>query len=301
MDPSGADKWHGEVLHIAGLWIETSDHIRPAGIGNPQVAVFVRGGAERHPARTGHVVFHVHDVHRIAAEGSQRFLVTGHVRGRFGEHGIRAEQLGEIGRKIVGILVRDIREGVVLGRAHIFDAVSPAFLIARHGRHAALKFMADRAISQQQVLPFGGRPELLFLVEMSFIPADGASLQREIKRGTLVRGETYARAGIGAIAGGHDLHAVIAGWQFLEMVAPLGVRKNDHRHPHLRVASFHEGALKRRAIRAFDGSGDCRSVASGSKQNAKAYEPKKRVFGTHPPLPVSLSYRSTPRWSRTNL
>ena len=110
MNRGGTDVGNREILHLAGLRIEPGDLIRHAEIGNPQVAVFVRSGAERHAARARHVVLDVHDIHRVAAERPHRVLVSWHVRGRFRQHGIGAEQTRQIRGDIVGILIGEARQ-----------------------------------------------------------------------------------------------------------------------------------------------------------------------------------------------
>src|ERR1700680_1506518 len=109
MNSSGTDIGNREILHLSGIRLEPSNLICDSKIRDPQIAVLVRSGAERHPARPRHVVLHVDDVHRLAAEWPYGLLVLGPIGWRFRQHRIRTEEAGQIRCHICSVLIAEMR------------------------------------------------------------------------------------------------------------------------------------------------------------------------------------------------
>ena len=70
MDGRSPNIGNREILRRSGFRIDARDLVRIAEVRNPNEAVLVRSSAEGHAARTGHVVFHVHDIERVLADRS---------------------------------------------------------------------------------------------------------------------------------------------------------------------------------------------------------------------------------------
>src|SRR5258707_1665051 len=174
------------------------------------------------------------------------------------------------------------------GVAHKRDAVFPAVGVPRDGSHAALKLMANIAMNEKQVLPFCRRPELFRLRLRNFIPAHGAFLQSEIKRGVLVRCESDGIARIGAIADSLYKNAIISGSEIRNSVVPLNIGKHDDRNSGLIVLGLDKCALKWRAIRTVHSAGDCRAVARRAEKNNYAQESKNFSLNPHPLASLSV-------------
>src|ERR1700730_2663481 len=139
---------------------------------------------------------------------------------------------------------------------HVRNPVCPAILVPSHRSHTALKFVADRAMCKNQVLPFCRWPELFRLVKCNLVPVHGTLLQRKIERGILVRRETHARHGLSSVTDGPDLHSVLSGLQFFYLVSALAVGQSHARHLGLRILSLDKCGLKRCSIRALHRSCD---------------------------------------------
>jgi len=79
-------KWIGrsEFLNFTGLGIEPSDVVGGTHVRNPEIAVFIRSGAERHAVRSGHIVFGEHNFQRVVAYGRTVALYFGMSAGDFG-------------------------------------------------------------------------------------------------------------------------------------------------------------------------------------------------------------------------
>src|SRR6267143_5458046 len=97
------------------------------------------------------------------------------------------------------------------GFPHVCDAVSPALRVARDGSHTALKLMTNVALAENQVFASCRREESSPLILGNLIPADHTLLQRKVKGGILVGGESHGVARIRAKANGLDLNAIIPG------------------------------------------------------------------------------------------
>src|SRR5258706_5895635 len=293
MNSSCSNIRNREILHLSGLGIEARNFIRDSEIRDPHIAVLVGSGAEGHTARARHVVFDVNDIHGFTAEGPDRFFVSRHIRRGSRQHGLGPEKTGQVRRNLVGFLIAEVRaqENTEMhGVAHKRDAVFPAVGVPRDGSHAALKLMTNIAMGDKQVLPFCRLPELFRLRLGNFIPADGAFLQSEIKRGVLVRCESDGIARIGAIADGLYKNAIISGSEIRNSVASLSIGKHDDRNSGLRVLGLDKCALTRRAIRTVHGAGDCGPVARRAEKNNYAQESKNFSLNPHPLASLPVLY-----------
>ena len=142
----------------------------------------------------------------------------------------------------------------------------PAVCVACHGSHAALKSMANRTIPEDQVFPFGRRPELLCLRQGDVTPVNHALLQRKIVRCLLVGGQIHSSPRIGLETYGPNLQAVLTSRQLFDLVATMSVGEHDHRDARLGVLGLDEGARKRRPVRALHRSSNRRPVTGGVAQ-----------------------------------
>ena len=198
-------------------------------IRNPQIAVLVRSGAERHPARPRHVVLHVHDIHRVAAERTHRVLVTRHVRRRFRQHGIRPEQAREIRRDIVRILIGDIRQSVMHRRPHVFDAIPPALRVARRPKPCGSGIRWQIEHAERSGPSLSPAAELLRLIKRNSFQRTAPFCSAKSNDAVLVRGELHARAGIGAKADGAICTRYSPARQIFDAVLPVAVGEHDRR------------------------------------------------------------------------
>src|ERR1700726_3248663 len=162
-----------KILKIAGLRVQSGNLVHWSVIGYPHVSLFV---GSRTPGKLpANFILDVNNPHSIVAERLHHLLVSRNIRWRFRKRRIFSKHPIQIRRDIAGFLVVDPHPH---GGPHVFDAISPARLVANRGSDSGLNSVASSASSgglpwlrgEKRSLAFSRGQELIRLIERNVGP-----------------------------------------------------------------------------------------------------------------------------------